>query len=63
MAGALAVGVPTGARGFKGAEWERQKALELKLRAVPDPIRIESYMKRMAAEPHHAGLAMHACST
>ena len=57
MAGALAVGVPAGARGFKGAEWERQKALELKLRAVPDPIRIEFYMKRMAAEPHHAGSA------
>jgi N-acetylated-alpha-linked acidic dipeptidase len=35
--------------------WERQKALESKLRTVADPLRIEQYMKRMAAEPHHAG--------
>jgi N-acetylated-alpha-linked acidic dipeptidase len=31
--------------------------LEAKLRAVADPLRIEQYMKRMAAEPHHAGSA------
>ena len=65
LAGAVAAvganGVATGAgapaRGFAGAAWTRQQALEAKLRAVPEPARIESYMKRMAAEPHHAGSA------
>ena len=63
LAGALAAGAggaaagAAPARGFSGAAWERQKALEAKLRAVPEPVRIEQYMKRMAAEPHHAGSA------
>ena len=64
LGGAMALGangsnaetVPP-ARGFRGTAWERQKALEAKLRAAPDPLRIEQYMKRMAAEPHHAGSA------
>jgi N-acetylated-alpha-linked acidic dipeptidase len=43
------------ARGFRGADWERQKKLEAALRAAPDASRIEGYMRRMAAEPHHAG--------
>jgi len=43
------------ARGFQGAAWEKQRALEEKLRTIADPLRIEHYMKRMAAEPHHAG--------
>ena len=61
MAGALAAGANGAttdakpARGFQGAAWERQKALETTMRGVADPLRIESYMKRMAAEPHHAG--------
>ena len=63
LAGAVAMvganGVATGAgspaRGFTGAAWTRQQALEAKLRAVPEPARIASYMKRMAAEPRSAG--------
>lgn len=54
---AAGVSSPVSARGFSGASWERQKALEAKLIAAPDPARIERYMKRMAAEPHHAGSA------
>src|SRR5262245_14504991 len=63
LAGAMALsatGVRAGsapARGFRGAAWERQQALEAKLRATPDPARIGAYMSRMAAEPHHAGSA------
>ena len=48
-------GAPAPARGFRGEAWEKQKSLEGKLRAVPEPARIEQYMRRMAAEPHHAG--------
>ncbi|HEU0120586.1 MAG TPA: M28 family peptidase [Bryobacteraceae bacterium] len=59
LAGAAGLGLrggtASGARGFRGAAWERQKALEAKLRATPDASRIEQYMKHMAAEPHHAG--------
>lgn len=56
MAAVGAHGAPaTAARGFRGAGWEKQKALETKLRAVPEPARIEQYMRKMAAEPHHAG--------
>ncbi|MBI2686996.1 MAG: M28 family peptidase [Acidobacteria bacterium] len=63
LAGAMALGAnglqagTAPARGFRGAAWERQKALESQLRGTPDPLRIEAYMKRMAAEPHHAGSA------
>ncbi len=31
--------------------------MEESLRAVPEPARIEAYMRRMATEPHHAGSA------
>lgn len=51
-AGASASRTP---RGFSPDNWPRQQALEQKLRATPDPARLEAYMKRMAAEPHHAG--------
>jgi N-acetylated-alpha-linked acidic dipeptidase len=62
LAGALTLGAngaATGpaARGFRGGDWERQRALEARLVAVPEPRRIEAYMQRMAAEPHHAGSA------
>ncbi len=56
-ANGVATGAGTPARGFAGAAWTLQQALEAKLRAVPEPARIEAYMKRMAAEPHHAGSA------
>jgi len=64
LAGASALGLHGGtppakpaARGFHGANWEKQKALEARLIAAPDPLRIERYMRQMAAEPHHAGSA------
>ncbi len=56
LGGVMALAVAP-ARGFRGAAWERQRALEGTLRAVPTASRIEAYMKRMAAEPHHAGSA------
>jgi N-acetylated-alpha-linked acidic dipeptidase len=44
-------------RGFPRNQWESQHALEEKLRALPEPERARTYMKRMAAEPHAAGSA------
>jgi len=39
-----------------GAAWGQSAFdLEKKLRSYPDPTRAREYMKRMAAEPHHAG--------
>jgi N-acetylated-alpha-linked acidic dipeptidase len=39
-----------------GAAWGQSASdLEKKLRSYPDPTRAREYMKRMAAEPHHAG--------
>ena len=39
-----------------GSIWAQpQGELEKKLRSYPDPTRAREYMKRMAAEPHHAG--------
>ena len=38
-----------------GVVWAQPSELERKLRSYPDPLRAREYMKRMAAEPHHAG--------
>ena len=37
------------------AVWAQPVEVEKKLRSYPDPVRAREYMKRMAAEPHHAG--------
>jgi N-acetylated-alpha-linked acidic dipeptidase len=42
-------------RGFPQNQWASQHALEQRLRAIPEPERARTYMKRMAAEPHAAG--------
>jgi N-acetylated-alpha-linked acidic dipeptidase len=39
-----------------GAAWAQSSSeVEKKLRSYPDPVKAREYMKRMAAEPHHAG--------
>jgi N-acetylated-alpha-linked acidic dipeptidase len=45
---------------FAGVAWAQSgsvsaQEIEKKLRSFPDPTRAREYMKRMAAEPHHAG--------
>jgi len=42
-------------RGFSDDQAVALRALEQKLKAVPDPVRARAYMQKMAAEPHHAG--------
>jgi len=42
-------------RGFAPSQWAAQHALENRIRLLPDAERARTYMKRMAAEPHHAG--------
>ena len=42
-------------RGYAGAELDALRRTEEKLRAVPQPERIRTYMQRMSADPHHAG--------
>ncbi|MBI3281577.1 MAG: tetratricopeptide repeat protein [Acidobacteria bacterium] len=42
-------------RGFSGDGARTQRALEQQARSIPDPMRMRSYMQRIAAEPHHAG--------
>jgi N-acetylated-alpha-linked acidic dipeptidase len=48
---------PTPIRGFHSSRLAVQHELEQKARAVPDPVRARQYLRRMAAEPHHAGSA------
>ena len=42
-------------RGFPPEALKAQHETERKLRAIPEPERLRTYMKRMAAKPHHAG--------
>ena len=42
-------------RGFLPGQWEEQRAIEERFRAVPDPARLREYMEYMAGEPHIAG--------
>ena len=59
----LAVAVPLTAtaqsegprRGFLAGQWEEQRALEERFRAIPDPARLREYMEYMSEEPHIAG--------
>jgi N-acetylated-alpha-linked acidic dipeptidase len=53
----VAVPAPAGnpIRGFTAESAEAQRALEEKARAIPDPVRLRSYMEHMSAEPHIAG--------
>ncbi len=44
------------ARGFLAGQWEAQRGIEERFRAVPDPARLREYMAFMTAEPHVAGL-------
>jgi N-acetylated-alpha-linked acidic dipeptidase len=44
-------------RGFSNDELKTERDLESRARSVPQPERIRAYMKRMSAEPHHAGSA------
>jgi N-acetylated-alpha-linked acidic dipeptidase len=44
-------------RGFPKENWESQRALEQRARAVPQPARIHEYVRRMSQEPHPAGSA------
>ena len=43
-------------RGFLRDQWEEQRAIEERFRAVPDPARLREYMEYMSAEPHIAGM-------
>ncbi|MEZ5351440.1 MAG: M28 family peptidase [Bryobacteraceae bacterium] len=51
----LSAADPAPIRGFLTERLEAQRTLEAKARAIPDPVRARQYMRRMAAEPHHAG--------
>lgn len=42
-------------RGFSPAALTAQRELETRARAIPQPERIREYIRRMSAEPHHAG--------
>jgi N-acetylated-alpha-linked acidic dipeptidase len=42
-------------RGFLADQLDAEKALETKLRSIPDAERIRGYAKRMSADPHLAG--------
>jgi N-acetylated-alpha-linked acidic dipeptidase len=42
-------------RGFPSSFLKEHHAREAKLRAMPGAARIRAYMRRMSAEPHHAG--------
>ncbi len=43
------------ARGFLAGQWEEQREIEERFRAIPDPGRLREYMEYMAGEPHIAG--------
>ena len=43
-------------RGFLRDQWEEQRAIEERFRAVPDPARLREYMEYMSEEPHIAGM-------
>lgn len=42
-------------RGYSPEQSAQRKALEVRLRKIPEAARIRSHMERMAAGPHHAG--------
>ncbi len=43
------------ARGFLADQWDEQRSIEERFRAIPDPARLREYMEYMAGEPHIAG--------
>ena len=42
-------------RGFLPGQWEEQRQIEERFRAVPDPARLREYMEYMSEEPHIGG--------
>ncbi len=42
-------------RGFLAGQWEEQRQIEERFRAIPDPARLREYMEYMSAEPHIGG--------
>ena len=42
-------------RGFLPGQWEEQRQIEERFRAVPDPARLREYMEYMSGEPHIGG--------
>ena len=42
-------------RGFLAGQWEEQRQIEERFRAIPDPARIREYMEYMSEEPHIGG--------
>ncbi len=51
----LPAGAQQPARGFLAGQWEEQRGIEERFRAIPDPARMREYMEYMAGEPHIAG--------
>jgi N-acetylated-alpha-linked acidic dipeptidase len=41
--------------GYRPESERRQRALEAKLQAIPNPDNLREYMKRLSARPHHVG--------
>ena len=54
FAGAALAGPPS-FRGYPAAAGLERHKLEEEARAIPDPLRIREYIRRMSAAPHHAG--------
>lgn len=42
-------------RGFLAGQWEEQRQIEERFRAIPDPARLREYMEYMTEVPHIAG--------
>src|SRR6187397_1417160 len=42
-------------RGYSTESAKTQRDWEAKFRAIPDPARLRSYMRRLSARPHHVG--------
>ncbi|MDE2659304.1 MAG: M28 family peptidase [Acidobacteriota bacterium] len=42
-------------RGFLAGQWEEQRDIEERFRAIPDPARLREYMEYMSGEPHIGG--------
>ncbi len=52
-----AAAAQTEIRGFSADQAKTEREREAKARALPEPMRIRSYVERMSREPHHAGSA------
>jgi N-acetylated-alpha-linked acidic dipeptidase len=55
LAACAALGAQEPIRGFPENQWAAQREFEKKAAALPEPGRIQTYLERMAKEPHHAG--------